>query len=117
MREKVGVTVQRGAVRRGMYRDSVLLMRVAQDLRARDGVSQAEVLIATPSNLRALGDAALLPKEILNVHPTADDLVVVLEGQEAAVELALRDALAILDGDRPFGTEPQVDTARRTVRS
>lgn len=110
--------VQRGVVRRGMYRDSVLLMRLAQDLRAREGVRQAEVLMGTPSNLRALRDAALLPAEVLEARPGSDDLVVVLEGDATAVDLALREALDVLDGERPRAVgEPGSGAAPRAVRS
>src|SRR5262249_27052896 len=77
----------------------------------------AEALLATPSNLRALRDLALLPQDIAEVGPTADDLVVVVDGEDAAVELALRDALAVLDGDRPLARPSTPDTVRRTVPS
>ncbi len=112
------MAVQRGAVRRGLYRDSVLLMRLAQDLRAREGVHQAEVLMGTPNNLRALRDAGLLPAEILDARPGSNDLVVVLEGDAMEVDQALREALGALDGERRLaGTDPGVGAARRAVRS
>ncbi len=110
--------VLRGVVRRGSYRDSVLLMRLAQDLRAREGVHQAEVLMGTPNNLRALRDAGLLPAEILDARPASDDLVVVLEGDATGVDLALREALGVLDGERRLaGADPGTGATRRAVRS
>jgi FdrA protein len=99
-----------------MYRDSVLLMRLAQDLRAREGVHQAEVLMATPNNLRALQEAMLLPAEVLEARPGRDDLVVVLEGEGTEVDLALREALAVLDGERQLA-DARVGTTRHIVRS
>jgi FdrA protein len=67
------------------FADSVRLMAVARELRARDGVSRCEVLMGTPANLAALGGLGV----------TADagsaDLVVAVEAEDGSADEALAE--------------------------
>jgi succinyl-CoA synthetase alpha subunit len=75
-----------------LYRDSVALMQIAAELRARDGIEQASCLMATPANLTQLVDAGLA----VDAHIAPSDLLVVVRGDEAACAAALEAARALL---------------------
>jgi FdrA protein len=64
---------------RNRYVDSVRLMKVAADVRARDDVQTCEIVMGTPANLAALG-----------LEPDAGpaDVVIAVEGPEEALEAA-----------------------------
>jgi FdrA protein len=65
-----------GAVRRGAYHDSVVLLGVQAALAALPGVTEAAVVMATPENRELLDAAGMLPPEADGAGP-ADLLVVV----------------------------------------
>ncbi|MEW6592891.1 MAG: acyl-CoA synthetase FdrA [Candidatus Hadarchaeota archaeon] len=75
-------------VRRGDYRDSVVLMRVSQQLEQLDGVSKASAMMATDNNKELLKDAELLTDEIRGAG--ANDLVIVVDATN--IELAEKAA-------------------------
>lgn len=91
-----------GLVRRGTYRDSVQLMRIARRLRDMPGVDQAEILMGTESNLEALRRAHLIPPDVEQARPGANDLVIVVAGTEDAVGPVLQAAAEMVDLG-PFG--------------
>jgi FdrA protein len=64
------------------YVDSVRLMKVAQTVRARDGVGRCELLMGTPANLRQLG---------VSVEATPADVVIAVDGPEEALDAAERE--------------------------
>ena len=66
---------------RNRYVDSVRLMRIAKDLRARDGVARAEVAMGTPANLEAL--AALGRRA---ATPARRDVVLAVDGPAEALD-------------------------------
>ena len=73
----------RAVVRRSYYRDSMVLMRVAEALRALPGVREAAALMGTPANHELLGSAGLATAETKDA--TAGDLVIaVLAETESA---------------------------------
>ena len=67
------------------YVDSVRLMKVAQGVRARDGVSACEVFMGTPANLEQL--AALGAR----ADATPADVVIAVDGPDEALDAAERE--------------------------
>jgi FdrA protein len=96
-------------VRRGVYHDSVTLMRLTHDMEAVAGVRRAAVMMGTPANHALLGEAGLLDPE--GATAGAADLVIAVvaddagaaETARAAVEAALaaRAAAPATQGPRP----------------
>ena len=87
-------------LRRGLYRDSVSLMRLAAALEARPGVARASAVMATPANLEMLaGHGAAAGR----AEAGANDLLIVVEGEDRDVLIdALDEAAALLEsGDAP----------------
>jgi FdrA protein len=78
---------------RNLYRDSVSLMQLSAKLGALAGIRQASAIMATPGNLALLQEAGLA---LGDVEAGANDLLIVLEGEEAALEAALGAAEAEL---------------------
>ena len=66
---------------RNRYVDSVRLMKVAADVRARDGVTACEAVMGTPANLQALG---------IECDAGPADVVIAIDGPEEALDLAER---------------------------
>jgi FdrA protein len=64
------------------YVDSVRLMKVAQTVRGRDGVSACELVMGTPANLEQLG---------LSVDATPADVVIAVDGPDDALDAAERE--------------------------
>lgn len=71
------------ATRKNFYKDSVVLMRVAQSVAARDGVTRVSLLMGTPANKDILVQAGLLAPEFAEAAPA--DLMILVEGQQAAL--------------------------------
>ena len=78
---------------RNLYRDSVSLMQLSAKLGALAGMRQASAIMATPGNLALLREAGLA---LGDVEAGANDLLIVLEGEEDALEAALETAEAEL---------------------
>jgi FdrA protein len=76
-------------VERGVYRDSVALMRVSRSLAALPGVEGAALMIGTPSNKALMREAGLLDAEGESAGP--NDLVIALRCRH---EPGARDAAA-----------------------
>jgi FdrA protein len=77
------------------YEDSVRLLALARELRGRDGVRTAEVLVGSEGNCRSLA-----ARHGVDVQASASDVVVAVEGDD---EDALEDAL---DGARAHFERP-----------
>jgi FdrA protein len=77
---------------RNLYRDSVSLMQLSAKIGALAGIRQASAVMATAGNLALLQDAGLIAA---TVAPSPNDLLVALEGDEAA----LSDALAAAEAE------------------
>ena len=83
-------------LRRGLYRDSVTLMRLAAALEARPGVARASAVMATPANLQMLAEHGV-PAGGTEAGP--NDLLIAVEGEDADVLAdALDEAAALLEG-------------------
>jgi len=74
---------------RNFYRDSVTLMQLSAHLSGLPGVSQASAVMASESNLALLREAGLLGSD---VAAGPNDLLVALEGEEAAIAEAMAAA-------------------------
>ncbi len=79
-------------VKRNLYQDSVALMQIAAQLKARPGIADASLMMGTTPNQEILQEAGLLTAD--GAAAAANDLIVALAGEEAAVA----DAAAALDG-------------------
>lgn len=105
----------RSRVLPAFYRDSVVLMRVADETRRRPGVREAALFMGTPANLALLGQAGLLDGDARQARPEDLVLAVAADSGEAA-DAALASAQALLLSQRQ--TEREVRGARpRTLDS
>ena len=81
----------RAVVRRSSYRDSMVLMRVAEAVRALPGVREAAALMGTPANQELLTSAGLATAETKDATP-GDLVIAVLADTESAAEAGLVEA-------------------------
>src|SRR5205085_8713763 len=81
-------------VERGVYRDSVALMRVSRALAALEGVDNAALMIGSPSNKALLRDAGLLAAA--GEGATPNDLVIAIRAADARAADAAAQAAARL---------------------
>jgi FdrA protein len=89
----------RSLVRRSSYRDSMVLMRVAEALRALPGVREAAALMGTPANHELLTEAGLATSETRDAAP--GDLMIAVQAEtEAAADAGLAEVERILDERR-----------------
>ena len=87
------------SVTRNFYRDSVALMQLSARLLTLPGVRQASAVMASANNLALLREAGLLAGD---VAAGPNDLLVALDGEEAAVAAALAEAERTLN-ETPTG--------------
>lgn len=80
-------------VLRNFYRDSVSLMQLSSGIAKLRGMEQASAVMATANNLALLTEAGLLAEP---VQASANDLLIVLQGEADALESALAEAEAAL---------------------
>jgi FdrA protein len=80
--------IRRVVSKKGVYRDSITLLRVSQEVQKVAGVRQAAVVMATPLNKRVLADIGFASPEITGATP--DELVVAIEAEG---EASMREAL------------------------
>jgi len=85
-------------VRPSFYQDSVALLALARELRARPGVAEAAALMGTPANRELLAQAGLLTVEAAAAGP--NDLVVVIDATPAAALPARARAEELLSAQR-----------------
>jgi FdrA protein len=86
-------------VRKGLYIDSVALMRFSRSIAGLDGVEEAALMMGTPANLGILKDAGLL--DGTGEGASGGDLVVAIRASDAAqAEAALVEAERLLDQPR-----------------
>ncbi len=76
-------------IRKGEYYDSVLLMKVSQELKKMKGVRDAAVLMATDSNKALLREAGLYTEEI--AQATSNDMIVIVDAENKEI---MREAIA-----------------------
>jgi len=80
-------------VLRKTYRDSVTLMQLASKLARLPGIGNASASMATPANLDLLREAGA---DVNAVKAGPNDLLIVLEGEDSALEAALAEAHSLL---------------------
>lgn len=89
----------RAVVWRSYYQDSVVLMRVAESVRALPGVREAALLMGTPANRELLASAGLLTPDATGA--SAADLVIAVDAKsEADAEAALETAKSLFEERR-----------------
>jgi FdrA protein len=90
-------------VEKGVYLDSVALMRVSRRVAALAGVEAASLMIGTPSNRELLRGAGLLAAE--GAGAGANDLVIAVRaGSETAARDAIENAVRFLSEKNSAGT-------------
>lgn len=82
-----------------LYKDSVALMRIAQEVLARVGVRRATLQMGTPANKALLADAGLLAGALEAARP-ADVMVAVEADTEEGAREALAEVARRLEGER-----------------
>lgn len=97
-------------VEKGVYRDSVALMRVSRRVAGLAGVEAASLMIGTPSNRELLRGAGLLAREGEQAGPN-DLVIAVRAGSEAAARGAIEAAVGFLS-EREAAKGDSVPTAR-----
>jgi FdrA protein len=86
-------------IQANLYQDSVALMRIAQQVLAREGVRRATLQMGTPANKAILANAGLLAQALEGARPA--DVMIAVEGDTAeAVEAALAEIARQLEGGR-----------------
>jgi FdrA protein len=102
--------IRRIISKRGVYRDSITLLRVSQGVKKVAGVRQAAVVMATPLNKRVLADIGFVGPQIEDAR--TDDLVVAIEAEG---EVPLKEALS--ETDRLLASSDAASAARRASSS
>ena len=87
--------------RKNFYKDSVALMRISQTVGGGAGLARVSLLMGTPANKDILGQAGLLVPELGGAAPA--DLMILVEGEPAALAPALEAIEAALAGDAAAG--------------
>ncbi len=102
-------------VRRGLYLDSVALMRMSRTVAAMAGVAECGMMMGTPANMRIMADANVLDADGRTAAP--GDLVIAIRAKDAATaDAALTAARALLDAPKA-ASAPGAAWAPRTVRA
>ncbi len=78
-------------VKSNLYKDSVALMRIAEDVQADTGAQRVTLLMGTPANKEILAEAKLLRAEVEHAGPA--DLIVIIEADSAQICEATRQAI------------------------
>lgn len=95
---------------RSSYRDSVELMRIAEEVKRLDGVSQAGLVMGTPANCAVLDEAGLFEGPAREAGP--NDLVVAVAAADESVAMA---ALAVAGRLLTAQAGAQASTVERFV--
>jgi FdrA protein len=98
-------------IQANLYKDSVALMRIAQQVLAREGVRRATLQMGTPANKAILANAGLLADALEGARP-ADVMIAVEADTAEAVEAALAEIARQLEGGRESGGD---DGAAREI--
>jgi FdrA protein len=102
----------RALVWRSFYQDSMVLMRIAQELRGLPGVREAAALLGTPANHDLLASAGLTTPEVKGAGP--GDLILAVDGDsDASAQAALAAAPGLFEEIR----RPREDRQRIRPRT
>jgi succinyl-CoA synthetase alpha subunit len=99
--------------KRNFYKDSVALMRIAQAIGVRDGVSRVSLLMGTPANKDILAQAELLVPELADAVPA--DLMILVEGEAEALGPALAAIDEQLAGRETAAAGERMEIAPRSI--
>jgi succinyl-CoA synthetase alpha subunit len=99
-------------IKRNLYQDSVALMQIAAQLKARPGIADASLMMGTPPNKEILQEARLLTAEGESAAP--NDLIVALSGTEEALVQARAEIDRLLEG-RATGAGERAARAPQTL--
>lgn len=106
-------------VRRGFYLDSVALMRFSRALATMDGIEEAAMMMASPSNRQIMADAGLLDQTSDGTE--GGDLIIGIRATSTdAAEAARTQANLLLDQPRASGgdgTEWRPKSMRAAVKA
>jgi succinyl-CoA synthetase alpha subunit len=103
-------------VRKGVYHDSVILMRLTRVLESVHGVRRAAVMMGTPANRAILQDAGLLTPD--GDSASSNDLVIAVEGEDMAIAHAGVEAAETSLSKSRVSTDTDPMTHRpRTLRA
>lgn len=90
--------LSRVILHRGVYRDSITLLRVSQSVEKVEGVFHAAVVMATPLNMRVLSDLGFKQADVKGAK--SDDLVIALQARDqASLARAAAEAVRLLASD------------------
>ena len=102
-------------VRRGLYLDSVALMRMSRTVAAMHGVTECGMMMGTPANVRIMADAGVLADA--GRDAASGDLVIAISAQDQmAANAALAAARSLLDAPKA-GQGDRARWAPRTLRA
>lgn len=105
----------RTVILRSFYQDSVVLMRLAGEIRSRPGVREAAAFMGTPANHELLTQTGLTTAETRTARP--NDLILAVKADtEAAAEAALAAAQDLLQ-ERRQAAEQKARRLPRTLDS
>ena len=99
--------------RKNFYKDSVVLMRIAQSAGAREGVARVSLLMGTQANKDLLAQAGLLAAEIADAAPA--DLMILVEGGHLALQPSLAEIDEQLAGRSAASAGERTETAARSI--
>jgi succinyl-CoA synthetase alpha subunit len=99
--------------RKNFYKDSVALMRIAQTVGLREGVSRVSLLMGTPANKDILAQGGLLVAELADAAPA--DLMILVEGERDALAPALAAIEEQLTGHATAAAGERAEIAPRSI--
>ena len=99
--------------KKNFYKDSVALMRIAQAVGARDGLGRVSLLMGTPANKDILAQGGLLAPELVDAAP--NDLMILVEGEQDALALALAAIEEQLAGRETAAAGERTELAPRSI--
>ena len=101
-------------VRRGFYLDSVALMRYSKTIAGMDGVEEAALMMASPSNRQIMSDARLLNETSIDAE--GGDLIIGIRASNTnTAEAARAEANLILD--QPTSTNDSQAWRPKSIRA
>jgi FdrA protein len=107
--------IRRTLVKKGVYRDSITLLRVSKAAEGVHGVRSAAVVMGTQLNKRVLKDIGFQGPEVLQAG--TDDLVIAIEADDSnSIDAALAETERLLSAQSvPVGAKPASRTLQEAL--
>lgn len=107
--------IRRSLVKKGVYRDSITLLRVSKGVEGVPGVRSAAVVMGTQLNKRVLKDIGFGGPEVIQAG--TDDLIIAIEADDSSsIDLALAETERLLSAqERPVGEKPMSKTLHEAL--